>query len=457
MSHIPVLRGLRVSSQEASVHLGWGWAGARPPLVRVLRSMECFCESPEAHRTGEWGQELLYEGHGSQLLDAQASRSQTLYYSIFARARARAPWRHPIQVCVRKIGYEPPALGVLAAEGSPAASLYAPGRLIGERYVEITGSEEAPPVVGGSRDWLLLVVPIATLVLLSGFLRGMNVRLLTTAALALAACWRLLDGVHPDLRRFLAYLRVVALVDVLFWLAALLFSFFVAFLPASQVQIKGSILLFWLYPLLLLAAMAGVWLFMSRALDDQGRPVRPLPYLGLAPVEQATPRRPPLANDQDGALGLPQDSPRHTPEQERGDRRQGPRAHHDETHLTSLRLGQDSRGYLLCRGRLDFAVRRHARITQATHHVAHQRQSLVTAFRHNRARLALGHLADVQDFDLRVGQPRQHACRGCRSPGTLGVVDRKQDVPTTAGQGAPRSGAGEQLLQPIVQAAQLAL
>lgn len=117
-----------------------------------------------------------------------------------------------------------------------------------------------------------------------GFLRGVDVRLLTVAALALAACWRLLDGAHPDFRRLLAYLRAVAVIDGFFWAAALLMSFFVSILPASQVRVSNSVLLFWLYPLLLLAGMAGVWLFMSFALDGQGRPAHLVPFAVLAAV-----------------------------------------------------------------------------------------------------------------------------------------------------------------------------
>ena len=169
----------------------------------------------------------------------------------------------------------------------------------------------------------------------------------------------------------------------------------------------------------------------------------PRPSISRRFARAAAPPRPPLANDQHGALGLPQDPSRHTPTQERHYRRQGPRAHYDETHVASLCLSQDARGYLIRRGRPDFAACGHARVTQTAHHVTHQRQSFVSALRHRRARLALCHLADVQDFDLCVGQRREYACRGCRSLGARGIVNRKEDVPTAAGQGALRSGAGE--------------
>ena len=291
MSRVPVLRGLRVSCRETSVHLGWQWAGASTH-VRVLRSTECFCESPDAHAAGEWGQELVYEGRGGQLLDAAAGPDHDLFYSIFARGHG--PWRRPIHVCVRRVGHQPPDLGVLAAEGSLTAAKYAPGRLMGDRYVEIAGEDEAAPVVGGSRDWLVFVVPVVTLALLTGFLRGVDWRVLTVAALAIAACWRLLDGLQPDLRRFLAYLKVVAVIDGMFWAAALLISFFRTLAPSSAVQVDHSVLLFWLYPLLLLAGMAGVWLLMSRALDDRGRPIRPLPYLALAALLGLAAVLPPL-------------------------------------------------------------------------------------------------------------------------------------------------------------------
>ncbi len=304
MSHVPVLHGLRVSCREASVHLGWQWAGGSPPQVRVLRSTECFCESPEAHTTGDWGQQLSYEGNGGQLLDAAADPACDLFYSVFARASDRAPWRRPVRICARRVGYQPPDLGALATEGTQAAARYAPGRLMGDRYVEISGAEEAPPVVGGSRDWLILVMPVVTIALLTGFLRGMDVRVLSAAALAIAACWRLLDGLQPDLRRFLAYLKVVAVVDGMFWAAALLVWFFSSFLPASQVKVDGSVLLFWLYPLLLLAGMAGVWLLMSRALDERGRPTRPLPYLVLAGLLGLAALLPPLPCALIGAFGV---------------------------------------------------------------------------------------------------------------------------------------------------------
>ena len=304
MSRVPVLRGLRVSCREASVHLGWRWAGDRPPQVRVLRSAECFCESPDAHSAGEWGQSLVYEGGGDQLLDAAADPARDLFYSIFGRARAGRPWRHPVHVCVRRLGYDPPPLGLLATEGSETAARYAPGRLMGDRYVEISGETEAPPIVGGSRDWLIFIMPVVTLALLTGFLRGVDWRLLTVAALAIAACWRLLDGLQPDLRRFLAYLKVVAVVDGLFWAAALLIFFLSSFLPASQVRVAGSVLLFWLYPLLLLVGMAGVWLLMARAFDELGRPTRTWPYLVLAGLLGLAAVVPPLSCASIGAFGV---------------------------------------------------------------------------------------------------------------------------------------------------------
>ena len=283
MSRVPVLRELKVSCYDASVHLGWRWAG-RAAQVRVLRSTECFCDSPESHLTGEWSQDLIYEGSGSQILDGHAARDHDVYYSIFARRGARGAWRRPIRVCVRKAGHQPPALGRDDVEGGLAAALYAPGRVIGDRYVEIAGSEEPAPAVRGARGWLLIVVPAGTLGVLMGFLRGVDVRLLTVAGLALAACWRLLDGAQPDFRRLLAYLRVVAVVDGFFWAAALLVSSLISILPASQVRVSQSVLLFWLYPLLLIAGMAGVWLFMSFALDGRGRPAHLVPFVVLAAV-----------------------------------------------------------------------------------------------------------------------------------------------------------------------------
>jgi hypothetical protein len=294
LPRVPVLRELRVSCRDATIHLAWRWAGDAPPQVRVLRSSECFCDSPDAHVTGEWGQELAYEGAGRQLVDAQADCGHDVFYSIFARRTARGPWRSPLRICVRKAGHEPPALGASAVAGATAAAFYAPGRHIDGRYVEISGDQEAPPMVGGSREWLLVAVPAATIGLLVGFLRGFDAGLLTVAALTIAAGWRLLEGVQPDLRRFLVYLRLVAVVDGVFWLAALLFSFFVASLPTT-VSISGSILLFWLYPLLLLAGMAGVWLFMGRALDDGGKPKHPKPFLILAGLLALAAVLPPVA------------------------------------------------------------------------------------------------------------------------------------------------------------------
>ena len=298
-----MLRELRVSCKDATVHLAWRWAGDSPPHVRVLRSAEWFCDSPDAHLAGEWSQELAYEGEGRELLDAQAGPQRDLFYSIFARRGTRGAWRRPVRICVRKIGCEPPALGVSPGAGTAANELYAPGRMIGDRYVEISGSQEEPPMVGGSREWLLVVLPAATIGLLMGFLGGLDVRLLTVAALGLALCWRLLDGAHPDPKRFLTYLRVVAVVDGFFWVAALLILFFVYVLPTDLV-VDNSILLFWLYPLLLLAGMAGVWLFAGRALNDEGRPVRPGPLAVLVGLLALAAVLPPVACALAGAFAV---------------------------------------------------------------------------------------------------------------------------------------------------------
>ena len=303
MSRVPVLRELRVSCNGATVHLAWRWAGDSPPQVRVLRSAEWFCDSPDSHLTGEWSQELVYEGEGRQLLDAQACSERDLFYSIFARRGRRGAWRAPVRICVRKTGYEPPALGVAPGAGTAADELYAPGRLIGERYVEISGSQEEPPMVGGSREWLLVALPAATLGLLMGFLGGLDVRLLTVAALGLALCWRLLDGAHPDLKRFLAYLRVVAVVDGFFWVAALLILRIAAVLP-TDLRINNSILLFWLYPMLLLTGMAGVWLFAGRTLNDEGHPTRLGPLALLAGLIALAAVLPPVACALAGAFAV---------------------------------------------------------------------------------------------------------------------------------------------------------
>lgn len=283
MSRVPVLEWLSVSCRDGAVRLAWRWAGGSLVEVRALRSMQWFCDSPEAHVDGDWGQELLYEGRAGDVVDRLASSSEDVFYTVFARKGAKSRWRRPLRVCVRKAGYEPPPLGISASGATAGAELYAPGRLIDGRYVEVGGDREAPPLVDGWRQWGLFLVPIATLGLLMGFLTGVDHRIITVAALALAAVWRLLYGLQPDLRRFFQYLKAVAVVNGMVWLAALLFWFFARMLAGlTTVTISGSILYRWLYPILLLAAMAGVWLFMSRALDEAGRPTRRPAFVVLA-------------------------------------------------------------------------------------------------------------------------------------------------------------------------------
>lgn len=294
MSRVPVLRELSVSCLDASVRLAWRWAGSSPAEVRALRSTQWFCDSPDAHTDGDWGQELLYEGRAGVVIDSRADGRDDVFYSVFAREGPKGAWRRPLRICARKNGYEPPPLGLSLSGSAAGAELYAPGRLIDGRYVEIGGDYEAPPVVGGSREWGVVLVPAVTVGLLAGFLMGIDVRIITVAALGIAACWRLLEGARPDLGRFLHYLKIVALVDGFFWAAALLFSFFVAMLPTT-VRISGSILIFWLYPLLLLAGMAGVWLFMGRAVDATGKPTRPVPLAVLAVLLVAAAIAPPVA------------------------------------------------------------------------------------------------------------------------------------------------------------------
>ncbi len=283
MSRVPVLRELSVSCQDATVRIAWRWAGGDGAQVRALRSTQWFCDSPDAHIDGDWGQRVLYEGDADSVVDPASDDTQDTYYSVFARRGPQAPWRRPLRVCVRKAGYQPPSLGMSLSGSTAGAELYAPGRLIDGRYVEIGGDHEAPPAVGGSREWGLVLVPAITIGLLMGFLMGVDVRIITVAALAIAACWRLLDGARPDLRRFAHYLKIVALADGVFWAAALLFSFFAAMLSTqTTVRISASILLFWLYPILLLAGMAGVWLFTGRALDASGKPAHMRPFAVLA-------------------------------------------------------------------------------------------------------------------------------------------------------------------------------
>jgi len=279
---VPVLEWLSVSCRDSAVRLAWRWAGSSPVEVRALRSSQWFCDSPDAHVTGDWGQELLYEGRAGDVVDRGASDNEDVFYTVFARKGPRSRWRRPLRVCVRKAGYEPPPLGLSLSGSTAGAKFYAPGRLIDGRYVEVSGDREAPPVVGGRREWGLVVVPLATLCLLMGFLAGVDHRLVTVVALALAAGWRLLDGAQPDLRRLLRYLKIVALVGAIFWLApVLLFGFFAGALGATG-MVSRSILILSLYPLIVLAAMVGVWLFMGRALDDAGKPTRLRPFAVLA-------------------------------------------------------------------------------------------------------------------------------------------------------------------------------
>ena len=271
MTRVPVLADLQVSCHNGAVHLGCRWAGDQRVHLLILRSHEWFCESTDAHLRGDWGQQLIYEGESRQVIDRQAGTDEDSFYTIFARRPKARQWRHPVRLRVHKAGYEAPQLGLPGGTYAAATQHYAAGRFIDGRYVEITGDDEAEPAIHGSRDWLLLIIPAVTLGLLMGFLTGLDARVITPVALSLAACWRLLDGRQPDLRRFLGYLRVVAAVDLGFWAAAALFFLFASNLP-TDLTINGSILLFWLFPLLLVAGMGGVWLIAGRLLDDTGRP-----------------------------------------------------------------------------------------------------------------------------------------------------------------------------------------
>jgi hypothetical protein len=272
MSRVPVLKGLRVDCGLAAVRISFAWARASTPQVRVLRSTRCSCESPDAHLADDSGQTLAHEGRQLSFVDQRAPQDEDLFYTIFARRGSRAPWRRPISLRVHRCGYQPPALGLPPAGPSVAAEeRYAQATLAGKRFVEIEGETEAAPVIAGPRDLAGLAITVATIPVLACFLVGVSPRLITAVALALAITWRLTEGEQPDLRRFLTYLAVPASAALLVFLAGSLFLFFASAL-LTAVVIRPAHVLSYLYPILLVAAMAAVWVISGRlARDSESR------------------------------------------------------------------------------------------------------------------------------------------------------------------------------------------
>ena len=139
----------------------------------------------------------------------------------------------------------------------------------GERFVEVEGDAEAAPAIEGPRDLLTLAIPVATMVMLAGFLVGVDARIITAGALALAIAWRLADGAEPDLRRFRTYLAIAAAAALFVFLATALIYFFASALGATEgIGIYAWQLLARLYPVLLVVAMAGIWVFGGRLSGD---------------------------------------------------------------------------------------------------------------------------------------------------------------------------------------------
>ncbi len=270
MSRVPHLRGLHVDCAAATLRVSWEWAHPSTPQVRVLRSVRCCCGSPDDHVAGDSGQTLVHEGVEAGFADDAASEDEDLFYTVFARRGSRGPWRRPVWVRVRKAGYRPPDLGLpLSGDGAAAAARYAGGSLAGERFVEVEGDAEAAPAVEGPRDLLTLAIPVATMVMLGGFLVGVDARIITAGALALAIAWRLADGAEPDLRRFRTYLAIAAAAALFVFLATALIYFFAGALGATEgIGIYAWQLLARLYPVLLVVAMAGIWVFGGRLSGD---------------------------------------------------------------------------------------------------------------------------------------------------------------------------------------------
>ena len=268
VSRVPILRGLRVDCGLAAVRISFAWARASTPQVRVLRSMRGSCGSPDAHLAGESGQTLVHEGTQLGFVDEPAPEDEDLFYTIFARRGPRAPWRRPISVRVHRRGYQPPALGLPPSGPNDAAvERYAQATLAGERFVEIEGQTEEAPVIDGPRDLAGLAITVATIPVLGCFLVGVDPRIITAVAFALAITWRLTDGEQPDLRRFLFYLAVPASAALLVFLAGTLFLFFASALPTA-VDIRAAHVLTYLYPVVLVAAMAAIWVTSGRLARD---------------------------------------------------------------------------------------------------------------------------------------------------------------------------------------------
>jgi len=268
MSRVPILQGLRVDCRRAAVRISFVWARASSPQVRVLRSTRCSCGSPDAHLAGDSGQTLVHEGRQPDFIDQPAPDDEDLFYTIFARRDSGAPWRRPIWVRVHPRGYQLPALGLPSSGPSAAATeRYAQAELAGERFIEIEGETEAAPAIDGPRDLVSLAITVATIPALACFLVGVDPRIITAVTFALAIAWRLSDGEQPDLRRFLTYLAIPATAALFVFLAGSLILLFSSNLPTSIV-IHPAHVLSYLYPILLVAAMAGIWISSGRLERD---------------------------------------------------------------------------------------------------------------------------------------------------------------------------------------------
>jgi hypothetical protein len=137
VARVPQLARVGVEAAEDWVRFEWAWRGSRRVEVRVLRSEEWFCDSPDAYVDGSWVQRPAYVGDAAGFADRGVATDRDVFYSLFARYPGKR-WRTPVRVRVFAAGHEPAALGLPASgrEWRP------PEVADGHRRVDIDGDHE---------------------------------------------------------------------------------------------------------------------------------------------------------------------------------------------------------------------------------------------------------------------------------------------------------------------------